>query len=130
MLEQVWSTLTGRLRQLLDLAEIEANSAITTHTFVGRQAVPLNQIRSSATSVRCNDFDANFRLRRHHTESRWQRISAARRRGIKLPPVALFQVGDTYFVEDGHHCVSVARAYRDQEIEAEVTVLQLAGSSS
>lgn len=125
MLDQLWLALTGRSRRLLDLAELEANSAILAHTFVGRRAVPLSQIRGSVTSARCYDFDANFRLLQRHTQSRWQDISAARRRGIKLPPVVLLQVGDTYFVEDGHHRISVAKAYRDQEIEAEVTVLQL-----
>lgn len=125
MLHQVWSALTGRSRRLLDLAEIEATCPILASTFVGRQAVPLHQIRGSATPARCYDFDAEFRSLRRHSESRWQRIAAARRSGVKLPPVALLQVGDTYFVEDGHHRISVARAYHEQEIEAEVTVLQL-----
>jgi hypothetical protein len=45
-----------------------------------------------------------------------------------MPPVVLVQVGDIYFVEDGHHRISVALAWGEQEIEAEVTVWQVAGA--
>jgi hypothetical protein len=42
-----------------------------------------------------------------------------------LPPVALIQVGDYYFVRDGHHRISVARALGQQVIEATVEVWQV-----
>ena len=54
-------------------------------------------------------------------------LAAARRRGIKMPPVALIKVGQIYFVEDGHHRISVARAWEEQTIEAEVIVWRVAG---
>jgi hypothetical protein len=127
MFHQVWSALTRRNRHLLDLAEIETNCTVLASTFAGRQTVPLSQIRGSASSARCYDFDADFRPLKHHSESRWQRIAAARQQGRKLPPVALVQVGNTYFVEDGHHRISVARAYKEQAIEAEVIVWRIAG---
>lgn len=126
MFHQVWSALTRRNRHLLDLAEIEANCTVLASTFAGRQTVPLSQIRGSATSARCYDFDADFRPLKSHSESRWQRIAAARQQGRNLPPVALVQVGSTYFVEDGHHRISVAKAYREQVIEAEVIVWRVA----
>jgi hypothetical protein len=44
-----------------------------------------------------------------------------------LPPVVLVQVGDVYFVRDGHHRISVARALGQLDIEAEVTVWQVSG---
>ncbi|MCB8986520.1 MAG: ParB N-terminal domain-containing protein [Ardenticatenaceae bacterium] len=37
-----------------------------------------------------------------------------------MPPVDLVQVGDTYFVMDGHHRISVAQAMGQDEIEASV----------
>jgi hypothetical protein len=46
--------------------------------------------------------------------------------GDPLPPVELIQVGSVYFVRDGHHRISVARAMGQQEIEAVVTVWQTA----
>jgi hypothetical protein len=59
--------------------------------------------------------------------SRWLRVAAARDQGKVLPPVVLVQVGDVYFVRDGHHRISVARALGQLDIEAEVTVWHLSG---
>jgi ParB-like chromosome segregation protein Spo0J len=43
------------------------------------------------------------------------------RRGLTLPPVDLIRVGESYFVRDGHHRVSAARALGQAFIEATVT---------
>ena len=40
-----------------------------------------------------------------------------------LPLVDLIQIGETYFVHDGHHRISVAQALGQESIEAEVTVM-------
>ena len=48
---------------------------------------------------------------------------------MTLPPVELIQLEDRYFVRDGHHRVSVARAMRQELIDASVTVLELAAAS-
>jgi len=47
--------------------------------------------------------------------------------GTPLPPVELVQVGDVYFVRDGHHRISVARTVGQRDIEAEVTVWHVDG---
>jgi len=39
---------------------------------------------------------------------------------VDLPPVELYQVGQVYFVRDGHHRISVARERGQEYIEAEV----------
>jgi hypothetical protein len=59
--------------------------------------------------------------------SRWLRVAAARDQGKVLPPVVLVQVGDVYFVRDGHHRISVARALGQLDIEAEATVWHVSG---
>jgi len=41
--------------------------------------------------------------------------------------VELIQVGDVYFVRDGHHRISVARALGQRDVEAEVTLWQVTG---
>ena len=43
---------------------------------------------------------------------RWKRIDRAFQRGEDMPPVELYEIGEAYFVVDGHHRVSVAR-YHD-----------------
>jgi len=40
---------------------------------------------------------------------RWKRVDRAFHRGLDLPAVRLYKVGNSYFVEDGNHRVSVAR---------------------
>ena len=49
----------------------------------------------------------------------------ARQEGKSLPPVELVQVGAAYYCLDGHHRISVARAFGQPEIEAAVTVWQV-----
>lgn len=117
----------GRVSRLPSLAEATAGRAILGHAYVGRQTVPLNQISGSATRARSRDFDANFRPLTRHNADRWQYIAAASRRGKRLPPVTLIEVNGVYFVEDGHHRISVAKAENRPDIEAEVTVLQMKG---
>ena len=82
--------------------------------------------RSSARRIvgtvdRAADFDRGFRPTTTRLRSRWERIAAAQRRGEALPPVSLFQVGDLYFVRDGHHRVSVAKSLGRDDIDAYVT---------
>ena len=51
-----------------------------------------------------------------------QRVAAAWLADEPLPPVELIQVHDVYYVRDGRHRVSVARALGVTPIEALVTV--------
>ena len=51
---------------------------------------------------------------------RWKRIDRAFQRGEDLPPVELYEIGDAYFVVDGHHRVSVARYHDVPTVEAAV----------
>lgn len=89
--------------------------------------MPMNQIIGSASTGRCADFDADFRPINPHNETRWLAVAAARYRERRLPPVNLIQIGSAYFVEDGHHRISVAGALGEHEIEALVTVWRVEG---
>jgi hypothetical protein len=125
----LWAALTGRSRCLLALEEVRHGSHVSTTgqslLDAGTRLVPLAQIVGS--EGRCGDFDCDFYPLHDHNRARWLRIAAARRRGTPLPPVDLVQVGDLYFVQDGHHRISVARALGQPDIEARVTVWQVAG---
>lgn len=119
-LGQVWSALTGRSRHLLRLAEVEVNKASGNSCSIGLQMVPIRQIQGS--QGRCQDFDRNFYPLQDHLRSRWLHVAMAQQQGAALPPVELIQVGDVYFVRDGHHRISVAKALGQLEINAEVRV--------
>ena len=57
---------------------------------------------------------------------RWTRVASAWLAGVVFAPVELLQVGGGYFVRDGHHRISVARAVGQLTIEAEVTIWEVA----
>lgn len=70
---------------------------------------------------RCSQFDGGFLPNGRGTRAKWERMDRAFRRGEDLPPVSLYKVGDSYFVHDGNHRVSVARFHEVEWIDAEVT---------
>lgn len=76
-------------------------------------------------------FDRRFRPRSSQSRERWVRLAEGARRGEPFEPISVYQVGEAYFVRDGHHRVSVARAAGHNTIEAHVTeVLTRAGASA
>lgn len=121
----IWASLTGRSRGLLALGEVgkartvEAGSSSRLHT------VAISRIQGSES--RSADFDRDFNPLQHHTKDRWLGIAAAWQRQRRLPPVSLIQVEGLYFVRDGHHRISVARALGEKTIEATVEVWQVDG---
>jgi hypothetical protein len=123
---RLWSGLSGRNGRLLTLAEVEASGVVVDCRQVGTCRVPISQIRGSNCN-RCCDFDVNFRPLHSHEKERWLGVAAARLRGVKLPPVDLIEVAGVYFVVDGHHRISVARALGVVEVQASVTSWQVAG---
>jgi hypothetical protein len=108
---------------LLSLSEITAKGTIQSRHYLGRQTVPIRHIRGS--EGRRNLFDNGFHPRGTQTRLRWISVATAWLQGIGLEPVELIRVGDVYFVRDGHHRISVARAIGLEEIDAIVTVLDV-----
>jgi hypothetical protein len=106
--------LFGRPRHLAAL-----DKAVTPGHYAGLKSVPLNEIHGSLD--RADDYDADWRPLDGNGEQRWLRVATARAEGRGLPPVQLVRAGGAYYVQDGHHRVSVARARGEREIEAEVT---------
>lgn len=121
----LWSVLTRRSHHLLALHEVNAACTVHAHRDAGMRIVPISQIRGS--EGRCTDFDRDFNPLQEHSRGRWLHIARARKRGKALPPVELVQIGEVYFVQDGHHRISVARALGQRTIEAQVVVWQVSG---
>jgi hypothetical protein len=118
---RLWMTLTGRSHRLLSLRDIKVTTAWNRYGG-GKQIIPINRIRGS--EGRCRDFDINFHPLHNVDAARWHRVATAWLRGIPLPPVELIQMGEDYYVRDGHHRISVARAMGQQHIDAVVIVWQ------
>jgi hypothetical protein len=122
-LRRWWSVLTGQSHSLLALHQPESMGTVRGSYAVGICAVPVRQIRGSES--RSDDFDADFCPRQQQTRGRWLSIATARLLGVTMPPVELLQVRGIYYVRDGHHRISVARAMGQEYIEAEVKVWEL-----
>lgn len=89
---------------------------------LGVRSIPVDRIVGSVDKVR--EFDPSFRPTSGRNRARWERLAEAVRRGQPIPPIDVYQVGDMYFVRDGHHRVSVVRALGDTLIEADVTLIR------
>lgn len=122
-----WRRLLKRLAGLpVQLHELSIDSGQVqpkTRYTAGLRSVPIDQIRGS--EGRSRDFDYDFYPLASHEEDRWIAVAAAVQAGVSLPPVDLIQLGELYYVRDGHHRVSVARALGQNAIDAQVTVWQV-----
>jgi len=96
---------------------------------VGVRTVPLDRIVGTMRHPSQNtaDFLPLPRLRGRNWHGRWQRINRAMDRLEVLPPIDLGQVGDDYYVEDGHNRVAAALRTGGVDIDADVTQLLLPG---
>lgn len=117
------SRLAAKSEPLPTLSQATAGQTIADHSYAGVQQVPLHQIKGTASDGRSRDFDTNFRLTNNHNRSRLDSVRQARQKLASLPPISLVAVGDAYYVQDGHHRVSVFRACEETTIAAHVTVL-------
>jgi len=115
--------LTRRSRRLYPMETIHKSCATGNRRRVGLRMVPLSQIRGSNSRVR--DFDIDFYPLQAYDETRWAGVAAALNTGKTLKPVKLIQIENIYFVQDGHHRISIAQAQGRQTIKAEVIHLEV-----
>jgi nucleotide-binding universal stress UspA family protein len=120
-LEAVVARLTGKSADLLsfdEVCELLQGEQTVPH---GLQEIPLNAIIGSVG--RYHDFTRSFLPLDDQDAERWARVrTSIDQRG--MAPIELYQIGDAYFVLDGNHRVSVARARGFETIQAHVTEIQ------
>ena len=107
--------------RLLSFDEAKGAQVQWSQAYRGMRTVEVEKITGSVGRYR--DFDGSFLPRKESMGDRWGRIDRAYHRGVELPAVSLYKIGDAYFVRDGNHRVSVARYHGVVEIDAEVVEL-------
>jgi uncharacterized ParB-like nuclease family protein len=107
--------ILGRDDQLKTLASQSVSSHRSTSRII---SVPISQIKGSLG--RSDDFDARFNPLHERSRSRWVSILTAILAGYSMPAIELVQVGSDYYVQDGHHRISVARSLGQEAIEARI----------
>ena len=123
LLRRLLSFVLRRPNHLIALNAVLEHMELVSQHSLGVRTVPIKQI--VGTMSRGKEFDRLFLPNQDHTQGRWLNIMKASYRGISLPPILLVKVRDMYFVVDGHHRISVARAVGQVYIDAEVTEMEL-----
>jgi hypothetical protein len=120
-----WRHIAARLARrddaLLPFDEVRTRLRAQAQHDGGLRQVPIAQIVGSVGRYR--DFDRAFLPRRNTTRGRWLSIDRAYYEDLALPPIEVYQLGETYFVKDGNHRVSVAREQGQLFIDARVIEL-------
>ena len=117
-MQDILADLSGRSDNLLSFSEVQQHLRLSEPIDdVTHEEIPLERIVGSVGRYR--DFNRAFLPRAQIDPERWMRVDGLRRRA-ELPPIDVFQIGEVYFVRDGNHRVSVARARKDKTIRARV----------
>ncbi len=107
--------------RLLSFNDVKDILKPKSEAYKGMQIVPVKLIVGS--EGRYQDFNRYFLPKSEHLRARWERVDQAQIKGITLPPIQLYEIGGAYFVRDGNHRVSVAKAQGVEAIDAEVISL-------
>ena len=97
--------------------EDEGSTPQRNKRFIGLKAIPTDHIMG--TVGRDGDFDLNFRPLKKHLRERWVNAFVL----VKTQPwspIRAYKKGSRFFIEDGHHRVSVAHHLGMDFIDAEV----------
>ena len=118
-MRDIVARLTGRPADLLPYEDVRRK--LKGHLSARRtlRDVPLDAIVGSVG--RYSDFTRNFLPRNNSDAERWTRVRQAVHDQPGVPPIEVYQIGQTYFVLDGNHRVSVARANGATAIQAYVS---------
>ena len=117
----IFSTFRWHNPNLLSFYEVTKLIKPEAESYKGMQVIPVKQIIGSEN--RYHDFSSAFYPMNTHLERRWESIDAAHLDDVVLPPISVYKLGDTYFVRDGNHRVSVAKSRGVEFIDAEVVEL-------
>lgn len=117
--EAIMARVSGRSADLLSYEEVSSLLRVTGQSSLGVQQIPVTAIVGSVG--RYNDFSRTFLPRLEEDEQRWVSVRAAARFVGDLPPIEVYRIGDSYFVLDGNHRVSIARQEKVDYIDAYVT---------
>jgi hypothetical protein len=118
-----WLTRRPReSKRLLSLEDALGHGPPAHRSRASLRTISLDSIVGTAEPAKAQVFDQHFRPLSANRQ-RWERLWMAGGAGAPVPPISVFQVGDEYFISDGHHRVSVAKALGVVAIDAEVTEL-------
>lgn len=128
-----WELVRGLFAQrgvyLLSFNEVIKKLSLGQTRDLGILDIPIKYIVGSAGGNK--NFTRHFlpRIADARSKERWRNIYTLAITGQGFPPIEVYKVGDVYFVEDGHHRVSVASYLGWQTLQAHVTEVPLGSTA-
>jgi hypothetical protein len=119
---EIQHLLSPEEASLISLNDVKQLIRPINETYLGMKVIPIDKIIGS--EGRYKDFDNNFFPKSSHLRNRWEHVDEAAIKEINLPPIKVYEIAGLYFVRDGNHRVSVAKARGTEFIDAEVVTLQ------
>jgi hypothetical protein len=118
---KIFAVISNKDETLLPFSKVKSAIQPKSEKYKGVKPVRIDSIVGSED--RYEDFDKQFLPSKKHLEGRWKRVDLAYYEEITLPPIRLYEISGVYFVRDGNHRISVARAKGVEFIDAEITTL-------
>jgi uncharacterized protein (TIGR00730 family) len=106
---------------LLSLEQVRSKLRIHGQHYRGTETIPIDRIVGSVGRYR--EFNREFLPTQEFLRDRWKHIYDLAHGATGFAPIDVYQVGDVYFVRDGHHRVSVLSELGATSVEATVTEL-------
>jgi nucleotide-binding universal stress UspA family protein len=117
-LQKILAFFSGRVVELLSYDEVRKKLKAVESSRRELKEIPMDSIIGSVG--RYTDFTRSFLPQHDEDEDRWAKVHVAMMSDAGLPPIEVYQIGETFFVLDGHHRVSIARQMGTPSIEAYV----------
>ena len=118
--ERLFGLLTGKNYDLVDYNEVRKRLSNAYNIPVTKE-IPIASI--VGTVSRNQDFSRTFLPKLVKNKSRWVNVKLANESMEGVPPIDVYQIGEVYFVLDGHHRVSVMKSIKADYIQANVRVI-------
>ena len=118
-MQDLLGLIRGKTTNLVSYEEVARRVKAYQQIEMGTQMIPLSQIVGSVGRYR--DFTREFLPRTNISKERWLRVDQVLNSQTGYPPIEVYKIGEVYFVRDGNHRISVARANGLTHIEAYVT---------
>jgi nucleotide-binding universal stress UspA family protein len=117
-LDDILSRITRKSSRMLKYDEVRTQLGGLESANRKLKEIPLDSI--VGTVGRYNDFNRKLLPLNKHDGERWIRVRRAVENAVGLPPIEVYQIGDAYFILDGHHRASIAREFGATHIQAYV----------
>ena len=118
-LKRILALLTGRSRLIPILSDVEDQYAVTETRELDVIAIRIPQIIGTQGKL---SFDKEFYPLQRRSRERWISVAVGMiTDSFNMPPITAVKVKEDYYVIDGNHRVSVARALDYLYIDGRVT---------